>query len=124
VLGEALFGTRRLTGQIASVIAGTVLFRALVAAALQSGLDPNALKLLTAAFVLAVLAVPGAVRRVVARRALRRRTAASRGLGGQTGATAAAGGAAAGGMSGPAPGGDGDLASPPLDPLARTPSRV
>jgi putative ABC transport system permease protein len=71
VLGEAVFGTRGIAAQIAGVVGATVLFRALIAAALRSGLDPNALKLLTAAFVLAVLAVPSALRRVAARRAAR-----------------------------------------------------
>jgi putative ABC transport system permease protein len=40
-----------------------VLFRLLIAGAIRAGIDPNALKLLTAAFVFLALVVPGAVRR-------------------------------------------------------------
>jgi putative ABC transport system permease protein len=40
-----------------------VLFRLLVAVALRGGLNPNDLKLVTAAFVFAALVVPGLVRR-------------------------------------------------------------
>jgi ABC-type uncharacterized transport system permease subunit len=43
-----------------------MLFRLLVSAALQAGLDPNALKLATAAFVLAVLVLQGGVKQLVA----------------------------------------------------------
>jgi putative ABC transport system permease protein len=67
VLGEALFGQERLAPQLAGAIAGTVLFRLLVAAALRAGLDPNALKLATAAFVVIVLVLQGGVRRTLAR---------------------------------------------------------
>jgi putative ABC transport system permease protein len=38
---------------------GSVLFRLLVAIALRAGLDPNDLKLVTAAFVFAALILPG-----------------------------------------------------------------
>ena len=67
VLGEALFGRRRLRAHIEGVVAGAVLFRLLVAAALRLGLDPNALKLVTAVFVLAALVLPGVVRRGILR---------------------------------------------------------
>jgi putative tryptophan/tyrosine transport system permease protein len=67
VLGEALFGRRRVRTHIAGVAAGAVLYRLLVAAALRLGLDPNALKLVTAVFVLAALVLPGVVRRGLAR---------------------------------------------------------
>jgi putative ABC transport system permease protein len=42
---------------------GTVLFRLLVAGALRAGLDANALKLVTAIFVLFALVVPAAIGR-------------------------------------------------------------
>jgi putative tryptophan/tyrosine transport system permease protein len=67
VLGEA-FGTRGVSRLIAGAIAGTVVFRLLVSAALRMGLDPNATKLATAALVLAVLALPNVVRRAGALR--------------------------------------------------------
>ena len=63
VLGE-IFGTRAMSRRILGAIGGTVLFRLLVSAALRLGLDPNALKLATAAFVLAVLALPPILRRM------------------------------------------------------------
>jgi putative ABC transport system permease protein len=67
VLGEALFGQERIGAQLAGAIAGTVLFRLLVAAALRAGLDPNAFKLATAVFVVTVLVLQNRVRRTLAR---------------------------------------------------------
>jgi putative tryptophan/tyrosine transport system permease protein len=63
ILGETLFGQRGITSRIVAVIIGTVLFRLLVAGAVRAGIDANALKLLTAAFVFLALVVPDAVRR-------------------------------------------------------------
>jgi putative ABC transport system permease protein len=45
---------------IAGAALGSLLFRLLVALALRWGLDPNDLKLITAAFVLAALVLPRA----------------------------------------------------------------
>jgi putative ABC transport system permease protein len=73
VLGEGLLGRRTLRRQIAGTLFGTIAFRLLVALALVAGLPADALKLSTAAFVLAALVVPGAVARV------RRRTRQSEG---------------------------------------------
>jgi putative ABC transport system permease protein len=47
---------------------GSVLFRLLVAIALRWGLNPNDLKLITAAFVFAALVMPDLARRVRLRR--------------------------------------------------------
>ena len=66
VLGEALFGRERLSAQLAGAIAGTVIFRLLVATALRAGLDPNTLKLATAVFVVVVLVAQSGVRRTLA----------------------------------------------------------
>jgi putative tryptophan/tyrosine transport system permease protein len=44
-------------------VMGSVLFRLLVATALRAGLNPNDLKLVTAAFVFAAMILPGLVRR-------------------------------------------------------------
>jgi putative ABC transport system permease protein len=63
MLGEALLGRRPLWRWIAGAVAGAVLFRLLVAAAVRAGLDPNALKLVTAALVLLVLVPPRMSRR-------------------------------------------------------------
>src|SRR5579883_668784 len=51
IIGEALVGTRQLGLTITGTIMGSVLFRLLVAIALRWGLNPNDLKLITAAFV-------------------------------------------------------------------------
>lgn len=64
MVGETLLGTRALGRWIAGAAIGAVVFRLLVAAAVRAGLDPNALKLVTAVFVLAVLVLPNAMRGV------------------------------------------------------------
>lgn len=63
MLGEALLGRRSRWRWIAGAVAGAVLFRLVVAAAVRAGLSPNALKLVTAALVLAVLVAPRLSRR-------------------------------------------------------------
>ena len=62
ILGDAIARGRSLEGRILGVVLGTILFRLLVAGAITAGVAPNALKLLTALFVLAVLVVPDIVR--------------------------------------------------------------
>jgi putative ABC transport system permease protein len=70
MVGEALIGGRRTMGRwIAGAVAGAVVFRLAIAGAVRAGLNPNALKLVTALFVLGVLGLPHVVTR------LRRRTA-------------------------------------------------
>ena len=68
IMGEALVGVRALGFVITGAIMGSVLFRLLVALALRGGLDPNHLKLITAAFVFLALVLPSFVER------MRRRT--------------------------------------------------
>jgi putative ABC transport system permease protein len=58
MVGEALLGRRPIGRLIAGAVVGAVVFRLLVAAAVRAGLNPNALKLVTAAFVLALLVLP------------------------------------------------------------------
>jgi putative tryptophan/tyrosine transport system permease protein len=58
IIGEALTGERSLGLTIIGTIMGSILFRLLVAIALRWGLDPNDLKLITAAFVFAALVLP------------------------------------------------------------------
>ena len=63
MVGEALVGRRPIGRWIAGAVVGAVVFRLLVAAAVRAGLNPNALKLVTAVFVLAVLVLPQLVRK-------------------------------------------------------------
>lgn len=58
ILGESLVGSRQVGMLLTGAIMGSVLFRLLVAIALRWGLDPNDLKLVTAAFVFAALVLP------------------------------------------------------------------
>jgi putative tryptophan/tyrosine transport system permease protein len=58
ILGQALVGTGGLGLSISGAVLGSLLFRLMVALALRWGLDPNDLKLITAAFVFAALVVP------------------------------------------------------------------
>lgn len=67
IIGEALVGTRQLGFLITGAVMGSVLFRLLVAIALRGGLDPNDLKLITAAFVFAALVLPGLLRNTAER---------------------------------------------------------
>jgi putative ABC transport system permease protein len=68
MVGETLFGRRRLGRWIAGAAVGAVAFRLLVALAIRAGLHPNALKLVTAVFVLAVLVIPNLVQKSRQRR--------------------------------------------------------
>ncbi len=63
LVGETLVGRRSLGRWIAAAIGGAVIYRLAVAGALRAGLNPNALKLVTALFVLAVLVAPDLARR-------------------------------------------------------------
>jgi putative ABC transport system permease protein len=69
IIGEALVGTRQLGYAIGGAVMGSVLFRLLVAIALRWGLNPNDLKLITAAFVFLALILPGLLEKLRARRA-------------------------------------------------------
>ncbi|MGA0028314.1 MAG: ABC transporter permease, partial [Steroidobacteraceae bacterium] len=69
ISGETLVGSRRLAHLLIAAVLGSLLFRLLVAIALRWGLDPNDLKLVTAAFVLAALVLPGAIGRLRLRQA-------------------------------------------------------
>jgi putative tryptophan/tyrosine transport system permease protein len=53
-----LVGTSGLGLSISGAVLGSLLFRLMVALALRWGLDPNDLKLITAAFVFAALVLP------------------------------------------------------------------
>ncbi len=64
IIGEALVGTHQLGFAITGAVMGSVLFRLLVAVALRWGLNPNDLKLITAAFVFAALILPLVLRKI------------------------------------------------------------
>jgi len=68
MIGEALVGRRTIGRWIAGAVVGAVVFRLLVAAAVRAGLNPNALKLVTALFVVAVLMLPHLARRARGKR--------------------------------------------------------
>jgi putative ABC transport system permease protein len=70
IIGEALIGARSVGLTIVGAIMGSVLFRLLVAIALRWGLNPNDLKLITAAFVFAALVLPGLLARLRRRQAV------------------------------------------------------
>jgi putative ABC transport system permease protein len=61
ILGQALVGSGGLGLSICGAVMGSLLFRLMVALALWCGLDPNDLKLITAAFVFAALVLPKAL---------------------------------------------------------------
>ena len=63
IIGEALVASDSLGFTIIGAIMGSVLFRLMVAIALRWGLDPNDLKLITAAFVFIALIVPAFAKR-------------------------------------------------------------
>ena len=59
IIGEALFKSRSIFIKVLSVIIGSIVFRLLVALALDIGLNPNDLKLITAVFVMLTLFTSG-----------------------------------------------------------------
>lgn len=59
IIGEALISDNSLGKVIAGAVIGAVLFRLLVAIALRWGMNPNDLKMITAAFVFLALVLPG-----------------------------------------------------------------
>jgi putative ABC transport system permease protein len=61
IIGEALVSTTQLGYLITGAVMGSLLFRLMVALALRWGLNPNDLKLITAAIVLAAFLLPKAM---------------------------------------------------------------
>lgn len=59
IIGEALVSRSSLRLILCGTVMGTILFRLLIAIALRWGLNPNDLKLVTAAFVFVALVLPG-----------------------------------------------------------------
>jgi putative ABC transport system permease protein len=70
LIGDALrnwFGVTAIWMQIVLVVAGSILFRLVLAVTLSAGVDPNLLKLITAAFVLLIVAIPRLANRLSGR---------------------------------------------------------
>lgn len=79
ILGQAVFGSRVIIISTLAVALGSVLYRVTIQIALQVGLDPNDMKLVSAVLVVIALVLPkwGAFRRIGALRSLRRTAATS-----------------------------------------------
>ncbi|PAY22854.1 ABC transporter permease [Dietzia natronolimnaea] len=58
ILGQAILGQRRLVFAVFAVVVGAVLYRLIIFAALQVGLNPNDMKAITAILVVIALLVP------------------------------------------------------------------
>lgn len=58
IIGEVLFGTRSFKNWLISVVLGSVVYRAVIAIALELGMPPNDLKLFTAVLVAIALSLP------------------------------------------------------------------
>jgi len=65
IMGEVIFGIRNISWVLFSVIGGSIVYRLLIAGSLRLGIDPQDLKLLTAALVVAALAFPTVRKKVV-----------------------------------------------------------
>ena len=57
-MGQAIVGQRHLLQAIAAVVVGAVAYRLIIFFALQVGLDPNDMKLVSAVLVVAALLLP------------------------------------------------------------------
>lgn len=58
ILGQAIFGQRKLVLSVVAVIVGALLYQLIIFAALRVGLDPNDMKAVTALLVVVALLVP------------------------------------------------------------------
>ena len=58
IMGQAIFGQRYLWVAVFAVVVGAVLYRLIIAAALNVGLDPNDMKAVTAILVVLALLLP------------------------------------------------------------------
>ena len=85
ILGQAVFGSRVIIVSTLAVVLGSVLYRVTIQIALQAGLDPNDMKLVSAVLVVIALVLPrwGVFRRVGALRSLRRTAATTTSPGGR-----------------------------------------
>src|SRR6185312_2372647 len=58
IIGQAIFGTRTIFVDTLAVILGAVLYRVFIQLALDAGLDPNDMKLISAILVVIALVLP------------------------------------------------------------------
>lgn len=79
ILGQAIFGSRLIVISTVAVVLGSVLYRVTIQLALEAGLDPNDMKLISAALVVAALVLPqwSIFRRIPTLRSFRRSQAVS-----------------------------------------------
>lgn len=79
ILGQAVFGSRLIVISTVAVVLGSVLYRVTIQLALEAGLDPNDMKLISAALVVAALVLPqwSVFRRIPTLRSFRRSQAVS-----------------------------------------------
>lgn len=70
IVGQAIFGTRTVIRATLAVVLGAVVYRLAIQFALNAGLDPNDMKLMSALLVIAALLLPqwGGFRRLASRR--------------------------------------------------------
>lgn len=71
IVGETLLGKRSAIWMVVSAVVGSIVYRFLIALALQAGLNPIDLKLATALFVFLALAIPFMKRRLARKRSRR-----------------------------------------------------
>lgn len=72
IIGEALINTKSVGFLIFGAIMGSIIFRLLVAIALQWGMNPNDLKLITALFVFIALILPGLLAKLENRKKIKK----------------------------------------------------
>lgn len=58
IIGEVLFGTRNFMNTLISLVLGSIVYRLIIAAVLEMGMNPNDLKLFTAMIVAIALSLP------------------------------------------------------------------
>jgi len=63
IIGETLILDKSFGFMIAGAVAGSVLFRLIIAIALRAGMNPNDLKLVTAVFVFIALVLPDVIKK-------------------------------------------------------------
>ncbi len=65
IMGEVIFGVRSISWVLFSVIAGSIVYRLLIAVSLRLGIAPTDLKLLTAVLVVVALSLPTVRKKVI-----------------------------------------------------------
>jgi len=71
IVGEVLFGSSSIFRVTLAVIGGSIVYRLVIALALQAGLDPSDLKLITALIVIVALTVPTFAKSIMKKQVVR-----------------------------------------------------